>query len=276
MKKFSYLLLIFIVLFLYGYSGASYTDDSSGDYNSSFKVDLIYVQGGEFMMGSDSSEAIDDEKPVHKVKVDSFYISKYEVSQKLYKKIMGENPSGYVGENKPVAPVTWFNAVKFCNKLSEKHELTPVYSINGKKVECNWDGDGYRLPTEAEWEYAARGGQKSNGYKYSGSNNIDEVAWYSENSEDGFHPVGMKEPNELGLYDMSGNVYEWCWDWWKFDYYSNSSFSNPKGPSMGSYRAARGGSWGFYASGVRIANRARFTPSGSVSYIGFRLVRNAE
>ena len=171
---------------------------------------MIYVEGGTFQMGSTNGGS--SEQPIHTVTVSSFLIGKYEVTQKEWQEVMGYNPSYSEGDNRPVEKVSWYDAVEFCNKLSEKEGLTPAYTINGFDVSCNWSANGYRLPTEAEWEYAAKGGKKSKNYKYSGSDNIDDVAWYDANSDGRSHDVGTKAPNELGIYDMSGNVWEMCWD----------------------------------------------------------------
>ena len=239
---------------------------------------VIFVQAGTFQMGSNDGDS--DEKPVHKVTISDFYIGKYEVTQKEWEEVMGGNPSYFKGDNLPVEKVSWYDAVEFCNKKSRKEGLTPCYSGSGKNITCNFNANGYRLPTEAEWEYAARGGHLANGsnlrnggYTYSGSDNIDDVAWYSDNSGRKTHPVGQKQPNELGLYDMSGNVWEWCWDWYDDDYYSSSSGNNPKGPSMGSFRVLRGGSWEDYDCYCRVANRFNFHPDFGDDSYGFRFVR---
>ena len=172
---------------------SSQLDSSSGN--------MVFVQGGSFQMGSNNGQS--DEKPVHSVTVSDFYIVKYEVTQKEWRDIMGSNPSKWKGDNLPVEKVSWDDVQTFIKKLNAKTGLN------------------YRLPTEAEWEYAARGGNKSNGYKYSGSNDIGSVAWYASNSGSKTHSVGQKKPNELGIYDMTGNVWEWCNDWYG-DYSSSS------------------------------------------------------
>ena len=219
--------------------------------------EMVFVQGGTFQMGSTDGE--NDEQPVHTVRVDDFYIGKYEVTQAQWRAVMGADPPElkFKGcDNCPVESVSWNDVQTFIRKLNEK---------TGKR---------YRLPTEAEWEYAARGGKKSRGYKYAGSNDPDEVAWHNGNSGSKTHPVGRKKPNELGLYDMSGNVWEWCRDWYDKDYYKNSPGNNPKGPSSGSYRVLRGGSWYSLPQLCRVANRDWVNPwLRGVNY-GFRLAQD--
>ena len=238
------------------------------------KNGYVFVEGGTFQMGSTDGNL--DEKPLHQVTVSSFYMNRYEVTQKEWREVMGSSPSRFSGDNLPVEQVTWFDAVKYCNRRSEKDGLKPVYRINGTSVTADWDANGYRLPTEAEWEYAARGGNASNGYLYAGSDNADEVAWYEvswydDNSGDKTHPVGEKAPNELGLYDMSGNVWEWCWDW--YGAYPSGSQSDPGGSASGSYRVIRGSSWFYCANFLRSACRYYNGPDISNGNLGFRLVR---
>ena len=223
--------------------GETYTETAKG-----INLRMIYVEDGTFAMGSNSGES--DEKPVHNVTLDSYYIGETEITQAQWRAVMGTNPSVYTGDNRPVENVSWHDAQEFCKKLSE---------LTGKR---------YVLPTEAQWEYAARGGNQSKGCTYSGSNNIDEVAKY--NSSGGHSNVKSKKPNELGIYDMSGNVCEWCSDW--IGSYSSSSQTNPQGPSSGSYRVFRGGSWDFYASGCRVAYRNGGSPSNANDFCGFRVV----
>lgn len=254
--------------------------------------DMVYVEGGSFMMGSNGY--YDDETPVHKVTVSSFWIGKYEVTQAEWKEVMGSNPSYWKGDRLPVEKVSWYAAIKYCNLRSLAEGLTPCYSISGitspsnwgpvptenrnstwDAVVCDFNANGYRLPTEAEWEYAARGGVRSIGYDYSGSNNLGSVAWYTDNSDSKTHAVGTKDPNELGIYDMSGNVWEWCWDW-KANY-SSSPQDNPTGPNKGSYRLLRGGSWYGSATYCRVAYRDYDNPYvGYFYYVGFRLCRTAK
>ena len=252
-------------------------------------IDFVFVAGGTFVMGKDGIG--DREKPPHLVRVSSFYMGRTEVTQAQWKEVMGNHPSEFQGDDLPVESVTWFECVEFCNKLSVKDGLKPVYNKievkdAGNKNECDWSANGYRLPTEAEWEYAARGGKMSKGYIYAGSNNPDEVAWYKNNSGSKPHPVGQKKPNELGLYDMSGNVSEWCWDWHLHDGYKYCPTlqSNPRGPETGTYdREKRGGGWFYRAlapqgakvanpNDLRVANRGGAWPTDVKRHIGFRLV----
>ena len=221
-----------------------------------------------------SSDGLDDEKPVHEVTVSSFYMGKYEVTQEEYQTVMGSNPCNRKGDRMPVESVTWYDAVEYCNRLSKKEGLTPCYSGSGDNITCNWNANGYRLPTEAEWEYAARGGINKDDYKYSGSNDIDEVAWYGKNSGKMTHDVGTKKANSLGIYDMSGNVYEWCWDWYDYGYYSKSPRNNPTGATSGNKRVLRGGSWCSNDNFCRVASRGcNYGLSNGYDYSGFRVVR---
>ena len=217
----------------------------------SFK--MIRVEGGSFMMGSpdNNPDAYDDEKPPHEVTLSDYYIGETQVTQALWKAVMGKNPSRFKGDNNPIEEVSWTDCQEFINKLNTK------------------TGRTFRLPTEAEWEYAARGGNKSRGDKYAGSDNIDEVAWYGNNSERVTHPVKQKKANELGLYDMSGNVWEWCQDW--FDRYGSGKETNPTGRSGGSIRVLRGGSWFSDAQGCRVAYRGCGDPDNRDGDVGFRL-----
>ena len=213
--------------------------------------EMIPVEGGTFRMGSKDSEADDDEKPVHSVTLSSYAIGKTEVTQALWKAVMGSNPSYFKGDNLPVEKVSWNDCQKFISKLNQ---LT---------------GMQFRLPTEAEWEYAARGGNKSRGYKYSGSNDINAVAWYKDNSGSKTHNVGTKRSNELGIYDMSGNVWEWCQDW--YYKYSSSAQTNPAGPSSEFFRVFRGGCWGYNARNCRTSLRVYRAPDRSGYILGLRL-----
>ena len=229
------------------------------------------VEGGSFQMGSTDGD--DDEKPVHQVTVSPFWIGKYEVTQAEWQEVMDSNPSNWKGDRLPVEKVSWFDAVDYCNRRSVKEGLTPCYSGSGNNITCDWSANGYRLPTEAEWEFAARGGKLSKGYKFSGSNDIGLVAWYGGNSGSKTHEVGTKRANELGLHDMSGNVWEWCWDWYDARYYARSPGSDPRGAGSGSYRVLRGGSSLSYDNNCRVADRNRGNPDGRYGSYGFRVAR---
>jgi len=216
---------------------------------------MVWVEGGTFTMGCTSEQDGDcdsDEKPAHSVTLSSYYMGETEVTQALWKAVMGNNPSYFKGDNLPVGNVSWNDVRKFIEKLNR---LT---------------GRTFRLPTEAEWEYAARGGSENQSYKYSGSNNIDAVAWYAYNSGMETHAVKGKQANELGLYDMSGNVGEWCSDW--YGDYSSGSQHNPVGPNNGSARVLRGGSCIYSAWDCRVSSRNVITSADRSSDLGFRLV----
>ena len=242
-----------------GYSsGSSYPTSTSNTISIPVKdgisIEMVKVEAGTFMMGatSEMENPDDSEKPVHQVTLtNDYYMSKYEVTQALWKAVMGNNPSDFMGDNFPVENVSWNDCQEFISKLN---------SLTDRK---------FRLPTEAEWEYAARGGKKSRGYQYSGSRNISNVAWYKSNSDSKSHPVGTKQANELGIYDMSGNVYEWCQDWYAA--YSSSSQTNPTGADSGSLRVFRGGSCFGYATNCRSACRIGYPPYFYGSILGLRL-----
>ncbi len=235
------------------------TSGSSAAANKTFTVngvsfEMVTVKGGTFTMGATSeqgSDADSDEKPTHSVTLSDYYIGKFEVTQELWEAVMGSNPSHFKGSNLPVEKVSWNDCQMFVKNLN---------SLTGKN---------FRLPTEAEWEYAARGGNKSKGDKYSGSNDKNDVAWYDDNSGGRTRPVGTKSPNELGIHDMSGNVWEWCQDW--YGNYGSGSHTNPQGASSGSYRVYRGGGWSSDAEYCRVSNRSNYSPVRG-SNLGFRVV----
>ena len=217
---------------------------------------MVRIEGGTFMMGATSEQVGDadgDEKPVHQVTLSSFSIGRYEVTQEEWEAVMGCNSSMFKGAKQPVESVSWDDCQEFIRKLNVM------------------TGKSFRLPTEAEWEFAARGGNSSGGHKFAGSNEVNSVAWSITNSSRQTHDVGTKQPNELGLYDMSGNVWEWCSDW--YGSYSSTSLINPKGPSSGSSRVQRGGSWINDAGYCRVSPRNYNTPSNKGSNIGFRLAQ---
>ncbi len=245
----------------YSSGGGSSSGSGSGSnqtiYANGVPIEMVYVQHGTFTMGATSeqgSDACSDEKPAHSVTLTrDYYVGKYEVTQKLWKAVMGNNPSNFKGDDLPVEQVSWNDVQEFLRKLN---------SITGRN---------FRLPTEAEWEFAARGGTKSRGYKYSGSNDVGSVAWYDGNSGSKTHTVGSKSSNELGIYDMTGNVWEWCQDWFDSGYYSKSPSTNPTGASTGSRRVDRGGSWLNNARRCRVSYRINDYPDFRYASIGFRL-----
>ena len=220
------------------------------------RFEMVYVEGGTFQMGAteeQGEDAFDREKPVHRVTLSSYLIGKHEVTQALWEEVMGVNPSvNKQGGDYPVEYVSWNDCQEFIKKLNAR------------------TGMKFRLPTEAEWEYAARGGNRGKGYKYAGGDNLDEVGWFIDNSGNLTHPVGEKKPNELGLYDMSGNVWEWCQDW--RGAYSSEAQKNPAGPQSGRGRVLRGGgSWRF-ARSCRVSYRYYFVPGYGLDDFGLRLV----
>ena len=228
-------------------------------------ADMVLVKGRIFLMGATGIAT-----PVHQVTLNDFIIGKYEVTQALWIEVMGSNPSWFKGDNLPVETVSWNDIVGTSGASMVINGIT--YRENGFIYKLNQlTGKQYRLPTEAEWEYAARGGNKSQGYQYSGSNNVNDVAWYSGNNTPyGTKPVGTKAPNELGIYDMSGNVWEWCSDWWGS--YTSAAKTNPTGPTSGTIRVIRGGSWYLDATNCRVAYRDYCNPDYRIFNFGFRLV----
>ena len=220
--------------------------------------DMIPVKGGPFTMGSPKNEeGRFDRETQHPVTLSDFLIGKYPVTQRLWKEIMGNNPPHFKGDDLPVEQVSWDDVQEFLKKLNARYP-----------------GHHFRLPTEAEWEYAARGGNLSKGFIYAGSNKLDEVAWYSGNSGSKTHPVGQKKANELGLFDMSGNVWEWCADW--YGDYPSQPQADPTGPESGTYRVFRGGSWGNDPRYCRVACRYYWLPDGRGDGLGFRLAASPQ
>lgn len=270
------------------------TNNLGSTNNAELTNDLILINGGTYLMGSPETEMQRETDEVqHEVTVSDFYIGRYEVTQKEYEEVMGENPSNFEGENLPVENVTWYEAIEYCNKLSEKEGLTSVYTIDGENVSWDRSANGYRLPTEAEWEYAARAGTTS---PFNTENSIsDEEANYY-----GHYPYGIEEnyftqenleteprqyrqttvevdsfsPNKWGLYNIHGNVAEWCFDY--YGAYDLENTDNPSGPTTGTLRVNRGGGWNDYAKHLRCAYRASTTPDQKMSNIGFRVVRNGD
>jgi len=221
---------------------------------------MVKVDGGTFTMGCfnpQDTECYFWERPRHTVTINTFYVSKFDVTQREWKALMGTTPAGKYCADCPVVNITWFEAEQFIDKLNQ---------ISGKN---------YRLPTEAEWEYTAKGGNKGHGYKYAGSDDANKVAWYDSIISREVHPVGQKAPNELGIFDMSGDVWQWCSDWFNEKYYSNSPSNNPTGPSTATKdRSLRGGSWWGPRRDCRVANRDKYPPDSKDDDVGFRVVRN--
>lgn len=270
-------------------------------------IEMILVKAGNFTIGArerdidfyneeqkNAGSAYGPKKmenveiPCHRINISrDFYIGKYEVTQELWLEITGYNPSqnSYKGDRKPVEYISWYDAIEFCNTLSYMEGLTLYYNIDRTQknpnsydfyddlkyiVTINPDADGYRLPTEAQWEYAARGGHKASDTLYSGSDSIRDVAWFSKAGGPSSHEVGLKEPNELGIYDMSGNVKEWCWDW--MSYYTEDDKTDPLGPDSGKVRSMRGGSFVNRENGVRVAYRNWASAHAKYRDLGIRLV----
>ncbi|MCL1931984.1 MAG: SUMF1/EgtB/PvdO family nonheme iron enzyme [Treponema sp.] len=249
-------------------------------------VNMVRIQGGTFTMGSPANEPRrgDNEGPQRQVTVGSFYMGKYEVTQKEYQEVMGTNPSNFKGDNLPVEKVSWYDAIEYCNARSRKEGLTPAYTIDKSRKDTNnthnlddvkwvvtWNRNvnGYRLPTEAEWEYACRAGTTT-AYN-TGASITNNTGWYSDNSGSTTHPVGQKSANAWGLYDMHGNVWEWCWDW--YGNYPSGAQTDPVGASSGSFRVYRGGSWFYPAVLARSAYRIGAYPNFRLFHLGFRVLR---
>lgn len=257
------------------FGGVSYAQTNTNDR-------FVLINGGSFTMGSPANEFLrEKDETEHRVTLNSFYMGKYPVTQREYSDLMGKNPSEFRNANAPVENVTWYDAVEFCNALSAKEGLTPAYTLNGRTVTWNKSATGYRLPTEAEWEYAARAGTTTP--FWTGENITTRQAnWYgtypykdgvSGEARERTLNVGTFAPNPFGLYDISGNVWEWCWDW--YGQYDLRATANPSGPSEGVYKVHRGGAWNDFGRHLRLAYRAAFTPINHMYNIGFRVVRSA-
>jgi formylglycine-generating enzyme required for sulfatase activity len=262
---------------------------------------MVLVTGGTFAMGDAYAEGAGDELPVHSVAVSDFSLGKYEVTQAEWDAYMTASTYDFgAGDTHPVYYASWFRILMYCNYRSSDEGLTPCYSIGGSTdpdawgavpnyasdptfpawnaVLCDWDANGYRLPTEAEWEYAARGGvHNADNYRYSGGQTLGDVAWYGDNAPVASEAVGGRLPNQLGLYDMSGNLYEFCWDWYGEGYYAAcnalGTVTDPLGAASGDMRVVRGGDWSGVAANCRVAGRFRDYPVSGFSHTGFRVAR---
>ena len=270
------------------------TTTNDGNVSVDIADELVLINGGTFQMGSPESEMQrETDETQHEVTVSDFYIGRYEVTQEQYEKVMGDNPSNFSGENLPVENVTWYDAIEYCNRLSEQEGLTLVYTVDGENVSWDRSANGYRLPTEAEWEYAARAGTTTP-FNTETSISDEEANYY------GHYPYGIEEnyfsqdnletepgqyrqttvevnsfsPNNWGLYNIHGNVAEWCFDY--YGAYDLENTDNPSGPTTGTLRVNRGGGWNDYAKHLRSAYRASTTPNQGMSNIGFRIARNGD
>ena len=249
-------------------------NDSSSETKAESGVEMVLIPGGRFTMG-DENEI--DAKP-HQVVVSSFYIDKHLVTQAEYQTVCGKNPSRWKAGTNPVEQVRWSDAVRYCNARSRLEGLQPCYDL--QTWECSFSANGYRLPTEAEWEYACRAGTKTIFFFGNSPSKLASYAWFDENSGGKPQPVGQKRPNPRGLYDMYGNVWEWCNDFYKVDYYQESPEENPKGPKTGETKVVRGGAWKFSTESCRSGYRYNENPGYvdacfGYDIYGFRCVRNS-
>jgi len=235
-------------------------------------VAAVLVPGGTFQQGA---RVLDPADPGKTVTVSAFWMAETPVTQAQYQAVTGANPARFQGPNNPVEQVSWFDAVAFCNQLSARDGLAPAYRLDGSKV--TWDplAPGWRLPTEAEFEFAARGGAASQGFAFPGSNAAESVAWGYSNSQKRTHVVKELPPNELGLWGLAGNVWQWCWDWYSYDRSALPAL-DPRGPAVGSARVNRGGAWNEdHADAFRPYYRADDGPETKGDNLGFRVARNA-
>ena len=249
-------------------------ETASTNQSAAKATEMVQVPGGKFMMG-DKDEV--DAQP-HEVTVSSFYMDRHLVTQEQFQKIMGANPSRWKGEKNPVEQLRWSDAVKFCNKRSELEGLQSCYDL--KTLKCDFNANGYRLPTEAEWEYACRAGSTTAYFFGDSSAKLGDYAWFEKNSGGHPRPVGQKQPNAWQLYDMAGNVWEWCNDFYKVDYYQESPRQDPQGPNEGQNKVLRGGAWRFSAENCRSGYRYNESPGYSdvcfgYDIYGFRCVRKS-
>ncbi|WP_162147692.1 formylglycine-generating enzyme family protein [Flavobacterium limnosediminis] len=244
---------------------------------------MVLVEGGKVKMKPNVASKPDskEKNPDYEVAVSSFEISKNEVTVANWKEYttstktaMPARPSWGWNDDNPITNITWKQAVQYCNWLSKENGLKPAYTKNGDKYTCNFKANGYRLPTDAEWVFAAKGGNKSKNYKYSGGNDLESVAWYAKNSEKAPKAFGTKLPNELGLFDMSGNVWEWCWDYYSSVHYKIDSKVDPAGPERGEKRCVRGGSWdSSKLEYLEPSYQLTWNPNATNEFFGFRVVR---
>ena len=232
---------------------------------------MIQVPADTLIMGSISPEADDDEFPLLTIKIAPFYISTREITQAEWQMVFPNNPSQFKDKNLPVENVSFYDAIEFCNAKSVKDGYRPCYDYYDTEVVCSYDADGYRLPTEAEWEFAAKSAQPRYFHTYSGGEVADDVGWHNGNSSAHSHPGALKTANQLGIYDLSGNLYEWVWNWYApYSYRVDDPFI---GPNSGTDKVIRGGSWYNPPADMRVTNRSYAKPYTKNGFIGFRVVR---
>ncbi len=237
-------------------------------------IAMVFVKGDTAVVGSMSPDADPDEFPLRQLNLKSFYISKFEITQRQWRMVFETNPARFKDDDRPVENVSFYDAVEFCNQKSILDGLQPCYEIRDNEIFCNFDANGYRLPTEAEWEFAAKSGRRYVDEPYSGSNDPDRIGWHNLNSNAATNPVGSLDPNQLGIHDLSGNVYEWVWNW--YARYSVSTRDFYSGPETGTDKVIRGGSWHHDKTDMRITARSFVKAYTKSNYIGFRVVRNAK
>ncbi len=293
---------IYVTVLLFLLTLISYSQSSTSPFTDSDN-ELILIEGRVFEMGNNTGEnRKPDERPVHNVMLSDFYISKYEITVNDYRRFCnktGKNmpapPENGWKDNHPITNINWYNAIIYCNWLSKENGFTPYYKIDTTiddpynlnsldklkwKVRYNREADGFRLPFEAEWEFVARGGKKGTYFLFGEKKLINdaylnETAWYNNNNKPfGTKTVGLKKPNEVGIYDLFGNVTEWCNDWYNDEYYNNSPKDNPHGPQKGENRVIRGGYFNSYVKNINAYNRNSFTPDRTAVFIGFRVCRD--
>lgn len=275
MKVLSYRISALLLAFSCSLLIAAGCSSDDGDGPVDLNLDMALIPAGTFTMGDQAGAGVANETPTRSVSVNAFFMSKHEISQRVYQEVMGANPSYNKGDNRPVENITWFKALEFCNALSARQGYEMCYvDINGN-VSVEMGANGYRLPTEAEWEYGCKAGTASSYYTGNSKADLESAGWYSGNGGGTTHDVGKLRANNFGLFDMHGNVFEWCWDWFKSDYYQDGQNNNPLGPAGGSDRVCRGGSYFVFEFGCRSSFRSMLKPSIPSRDIGFRVVRKA-
>jgi len=254
--------------------GSTTSSDSAAQTESGSAIEMVLIPGGTFTMGDED----EPDAPPHEVTISPFHMDKYLVTQEQYERVMGDNPARWKAKTNPIEQVRWSDAVKFCNARSRLEGLEPCYSL--ETWECSFDANGYRLPTEAEWEYACRAGAKTAYFFGDSVSQLGDYAWFEKNAGGHPQPVGQKKPNAWGLYDICGNLWQWCNDFYGVEYYTQSPRENPRGPKEGDTKVVRGGAWKFSADNCRCGYRYNENPGYvdvcfGYDIYGFRCVRNA-